>query len=106
MLISKEGTDKVDFILDGIVCDWKSRKDYRYLNYFFEKQKEVLSSMTKSPGVASLYTPVALPTSHVVTVCLLERLRNVKDHVTFTLDMEDYYRIKDAEADKKNDSTN
>ena len=40
------------------------------------------------------------------TCCLLERLRNAKDYVTFTLDMEDYYRIKDAEADKKNDSTN
>lgn len=38
--------------------------------------------------------------------CLLERLRNAKDYVTFMLDMEDYYRIKDAEADKKNDSTN
>lgn len=45
-------------------------------------------------------------TSHVETCCLLERLRNAKDYVTFTLDMEDYYRIKDAEADKKNDSTN
>lgn len=45
-------------------------------------------------------------TVHVETVCLLERLRNAKDYVTFTLDMEDYYRIKDAEADKKNDSTN
>ena len=43
---------------------------------------------------------------HVETVCLLERLRNAKDHVTFTLDMEDYYRIKDAETDKKNDSKN
>ena len=43
---------------------------------------------------------------HVETCCLLERLRNAKDYVTFTLDMEDYYRIKDAEADKKNDSTN
>ena len=42
----------------------------------------------------------------VETCCLLERLRNAKDYVTFTLDMEDYYRIKDAEADKKNDSTN
>ena len=39
--------------------------------------------------------------SHVETCCLLERLRNAKDHVTFTLDMEDYYRIKDAEADKE-----
>ena len=37
----------------------------------------------------------------VETCCLLERLRNAKDHVTFTLDMEDYYRIKDAEADKE-----
>ena len=40
-----------------------------------------------------------LPTHE--TYCLLERLRNAKDHVTFTLDMEDYYRIKDAEADKE-----
>ena len=37
----------------------------------------------------------------VETCCLLERLRNAKDHVTFTLDMEDYYRIKDAEEDKE-----
>ncbi len=37
----------------------------------------------------------------VETCCLLERLRNAKDHVTFTPDMEDYYRIKDAEADKE-----
>ena len=43
---------------------------------------------------------------HVETCCLLERLRNAKDYVTFMLDMEDYYRIKDVEADKKNDSTN
>ena len=40
-------------------------------------------------------------TGNVETCCLLERLRNAKDHVTFTLDMEDYYRIKDAEADKE-----
>ena len=39
--------------------------------------------------------------NHVETCCLLERLRNAKDHVAFTLDMEDYYRIKDAEADKE-----
>ncbi|MCR5755212.1 MAG: hypothetical protein K6G30_10445 [Acetatifactor sp.] len=39
--------------------------------------------------------------SQIETCCLLERLRNAKDHVTFTLDMEDYYRIKDAEADKE-----
>ncbi|MCR5747109.1 MAG: class I SAM-dependent RNA methyltransferase [Lachnospiraceae bacterium] len=45
-------------------------------------------------------------TANVETCCLLERLRNAKDHVTFTLDMEDYYRIKDAETDKKNDSKN
>lgn len=47
---------------------------------------------------------LAVISSHVETCCLLERLRNAKDHVTFTLDMEDYYRIKDAETDKKNDS--
>ena len=39
--------------------------------------------------------------STVETCCLLEQLRNAKDHITFTLDMEDYYRIKDAEADKE-----
>ena len=43
---------------------------------------------------------------HVETCCLLERLRNAKEHITFTLDMEDYYQIKDAEADKKNDNKN
>ena len=43
---------------------------------------------------------------HVETCCVLERLRNAKDHISFTLDMEDYYRIKDVEAEKKNDSTN
>ena len=42
----------------------------------------------------------------VETCCLLERLRNAKDHVTFTLDMEDYYRIKDAKQIKENDNTN
>ena len=36
-------------------------------------------------------------TVHVETCCLLERLRNAKDHITFTLDMEDYYRIKDRQ---------
>ena len=40
----------------------------------------------------------------VETCCLLERLRNAKDHVTFTLDMEDYYRIKDEE--KSQDGSN
>ena len=33
----------------------------------------------------------------VETCCLLERLRSAKDHISFTLDMEDYYRIKDKE---------
>jgi len=44
---------------------------------------------------------VLLNENDVETCCLLERLRNAKNHVTFTLDMEDYYRIKDAEADKE-----
>lgn len=38
----------------------------------------------------------------VETCCLLERLRNAKEHITFTLDMEDYYRIKDAEEQQEN----
>ena len=45
-------------------------------------------------------------TSHVETCCLLERLRNAKDHISLTLDIEDYYRIKDMEEDKENDSIN
>ena len=45
-------------------------------------------------------------TSHVEVCCLLERIRSARDHISFTLDMEDYYRIKDAETDKKNDSKN
>ena len=47
------------------------------------------------------YSIRLLKQNTVETCCLLERLRNAKDHVTFTLDMEDYYRIKDAEADKE-----
>ncbi len=39
-------------------------------------------------------------TRHVETCCLLERVRNAKDHISFTLDMEDCYRIKDAEKKK------
>ena len=36
-------------------------------------------------------------TVHVETCCLLERLRNAKNNITFTLEMEEYYRIKDSE---------
>ena len=43
---------------------------------------------------------------NVETCCLLERLRNAKDYIPLKLDMEDYYKIKDAEEDKKNDSNN
>ena len=39
--------------------------------------------------------------SHVETVCLLERLRSAKNHIENTIDAEDYYRIKDSE--KKQD---
>ena len=34
---------------------------------------------------------------HVETCCLLERLRNAKDYIPLKLDMEEYYKIKDAE---------
>ena len=43
-----------------------------------------------------------LDENDVETCCLLERLRNAKEHITFTLDMEDYYRIKDAEEQQDN----
>jgi len=51
---------------------------------------------------------IRMPDKNTVeTCCLLERLRNAKkDHISFTLDIEDYYRIKDEETDKKNNSTN
>ena len=47
-------------------------------------------------------------TEHVETCVLLERVSNRKadSYVKLNVKMEDYYRIKDAEADKKNDSTN
>lgn len=45
-------------------------------------------------------------TNHCEVCCLLKRLRNAKDHISLTLDMEDYYRIKDMEEDKENDSIN
>ena len=49
---------------------------------------------------------VLLNENDVETCCLLERLRNAKDYIPLKLDMEDYYKIKDAEEDKKNDSKN
>jgi 23S rRNA (uracil1939-C5)-methyltransferase len=45
-------------------------------------------------------------TANFETCCLLERLRNAKDYIPLKLDMEDYYKIKDAEEDKKNDRNN
>ena len=39
----------------------------------------------------------------VETCCLLTN-RKPDTYVHLTVDMEDYYRIKDAETDKKNDS--
>ena len=36
-------------------------------------------------------------TVHVETCCLLERLRNAKNYIPLKLEMEDYYKIKDAE---------
>ena len=41
---------------------------------------------------------------HIETCCLLRRPRNAKDYIPLKLDMEDDYKIKDAEEDKKNDS--
>lgn len=39
---------------------------------------------------------------HVETVCLLSnRKRKPDSYVKLSLDMEDYYRIKDAEKEKK-----
>ena len=37
----------------------------------------------------------------VETCCLLERLRSAKDHISFTLDMEDYYTNADYAASNK-----
>ena len=47
---------------------------------------------------------VLLKRNDVETCCLLERLRNAKDYIPLKLDMEDYYKIKDAE--EKQDNTN
>ena len=47
-------------------------------------------------------------TEHVESCVLLERVSNRKadSYVKLNVKMEDYYRIKDAETDKKNDSKN
>ena len=65
-------------------------RDMKYLKESFGYEPAKVCPVDMFPG-----------SGHVETCCLLERLRNAKDHVTFTLDMEDYYRIKDAEADKE-----
>ncbi len=48
---------------------------------------------------------VLLNENDVETCCLLTK-RKPDTYVHLMVDMEDYYRIKDAEADKKNESTN
>ena len=50
------------------------------------------------------YVPQGLPT-HVETVCLLSnRKLNPDTYIKLSLDMEDYYRIKDAEKEKNKTS--
>lgn len=50
------------------------------------------------------YVPQGLPT-HVETVCLLSNRKLKPDtYIKLGLDMEDYYRIKDAEKEKNKTS--
>ncbi len=50
------------------------------------------------------YVPQGLPT-HVETVCLLSNRKLKPDtYIKLSLDMEDYYRIKDAEKEKNKTS--
>ncbi len=68
----------------------------------FDKAYDKMTDIEKRNFMNKLIERVEICNEKTVeTCCLLERLRNAKDHVTFTPDMEDYYRIKDAEADKE-----
>ncbi len=50
------------------------------------------------------YVPQGLP-KHVETVCLLSNRKLKPDtYIKLSLDMEDYYRIKDAEKEKNKTS--
>lgn len=50
------------------------------------------------------FVPQGLPT-HVETVCLLSNRKLKPDtYIKLSLDMEDYYRIKDAEKEKNKTS--
>ena len=44
---------------------------------------------------------VLLNENDVETCCLLERLRNAKEHIQIGIDAEDYYRIKDAQKESQ-----
>ena len=112
-------SEKPDLIIldpprDGINPKALSRiADYNVSNIIYVSCKPTSLARDMEYLMSRGYYPVKIcpidqfpATFHVETCCLLERLRNAKEHITFTLDMEDYYRIKDAEADKKNDSKN
>lgn len=47
-------------------------------------------SMTNLPVVANRHKPVALPTSHVETVCLLSKLREAEYHMSIKLDIDEF----------------
>ena len=70
-------------------------KGYRY--------KVVVGRFPITDKMVDVFSVVS---GHVENCCLLERLRNAKDYIPLKLDMEDYYKIKDAEEDKKNDRNN
>lgn len=50
-------------------------------------------TMTQLPIVANLNIALALPTSHVETVCLLVN-QKAKHHINIGIDIEEYDRIK------------
>ncbi|SFG15906.1 hypothetical protein [Oribacterium sp. WCC10] len=66
-------------------------KPTNYINTSIEDQKSKKSKSDKEKN------NLPLKDKHVETCCLLERLRNAKDYIPLKLDMEEYYKIKDAE---------
>ena len=80
-------------LIDGDMDFVYSKNNYKRLFYRIKNAVEV--------ATLCHYDIWLLRQTTVETCCLLERLRSAEDHISFTLDMEDYYRIKDTE--KKTD---
>ncbi len=62
-----------------------------------KKCKKCVDLFPKTEGTKYGIFILPVVPRNVETCCLLERLRNAKDYIPLKLDMEEYYKIKDAE---------